>query len=99
MVRYRRSENPSCQKSRSKGKRFKQESAHRKHTRTHMDATNYDLDLQSQASQSQGRPLCQNQGQMVRTGERTDTHTHTHIDATNRIISPATRLIIRANGS
>ena len=47
-------------------------------------------------------PHAKNQGQTVQTGERpradkrtnTHTHTHTHMDATKRIISPATQSII-----
>jgi len=63
----------------------------------------YDLELISQASQGQGRHSCQKPRSKVKrfkqksawqTNGRTHTHAHTHADATERIISPATRSII-----
>jgi len=54
----------------------------------------FDLDLESQSSQGQGRPSCQKSwsngsNRRAPTDKRTDTHT----DATKRIISPAVRSI------
>jgi len=57
----------------------------------------YNIELQCQASQGQGRPSCQNQGQRSNGSNRrapTDKRTDTKTDATKCIIAPATRSII-----
>jgi len=58
----------------------------------------YDLHLQTQASQCQGRTSCQKSRSKVKRFKQESAHrqteTRTHTDAAKRIISPATRSII-----
>ena len=56
----------------------------------------YDLDLQSQASQGQGRPLCQKSrsngsNRTAPTDKRTDKHTHTRTLPNVGLLSPLLR--------
>ena len=56
----------------------------------------YDLDLQSQANQSQGQPSCKKSRSKVKRfkQESTNRQTNGQTDATKRIISPASRSIM-----
>ena len=63
---------PSCQKSKSKVKRFKQESVHRQmdghtHTRTHMDATKHIISPATRSIINQMRMMCASQSSCPRT--------------------------------